>query len=51
METSQAFGLAHLWAQADFVIRTVAALLLLMSVTSWYLILLRVLRQTRTSSI
>jgi biopolymer transport protein ExbB len=47
METSQAFGLAHLWAQSDFVIRTVAALLLLMSVTSWYLILLRVLRQLR----
>lgn len=44
---SQAFGLAHLWAQSDFVIRTVAAILLLMSVTSWYLIMVRGLRQLR----
>ncbi|ENO83448.1 MotA/TolQ/ExbB proton channel family protein [Thauera linaloolentis] len=46
MET-QAFGLAHLWAQSDFVIRTVAAILLLMSVASWYLILACGLRQLR----
>lgn len=44
---SQAFGLAHLWGQSDFVIRAVAAILLLMSVTSWYLILVRGLRQLR----
>ncbi len=47
METSQAFGLAHLWAQSDAVIRGVALMLLLMSVASWYLILARVLRQLR----
>jgi biopolymer transport protein ExbB len=47
MEGTQVFGLAHLWTQADFVIRMVAALLLAMSVTSWYLILLRALRQLR----
>lgn len=47
METTQAFGLAHLWAQSDLVIRTVALLLLTMSITSWYLILLRVTRQLR----
>lgn len=44
MET---FGLGHLWAQADLVIRIVALLLLAMSITSWYLIVLRLLRQTR----
>ena len=47
MDSIQAFGLAHLWAQSDFVIRAVAALLLAMSVTSWYLILLRGLRQLK----
>ncbi|ATE61071.1 MotA/TolQ/ExbB proton channel family protein [Thauera sinica] len=47
METAQAFGLAHLWAQSDLMIRAVALLLLAMSVTSWYLILLRLLRQIR----
>ncbi|TMW70484.1 MotA/TolQ/ExbB proton channel family protein [Thauera sp. UPWRP] len=47
METTQAFGLAHLWAQSDLVIRSVALLLLAMSITSWYLILLRVARQLR----
>lgn len=47
METTQAFGLAHLWAQSDAVIRAVALMLLLMSVTSWYLILARALRQLR----
>ncbi|TAH47792.1 MAG: MotA/TolQ/ExbB proton channel family protein [Betaproteobacteria bacterium] len=50
METTQAFGLAHLWAQSDLVIRAVALLLLVMSVTSWYLILLRVARQIRARS-
>ena len=44
---AQAFGLAHLWAQSDLVIRLVAAILLLMSVISWYLILVRGVRQLR----
>ncbi|ENO90750.1 MotA/TolQ/ExbB proton channel family protein [Thauera linaloolentis] len=48
METTQAFGLAHLWAQSDAVIRAVALILLLMSIMSWYLILVRGLRQLRT---
>ncbi|TSE23896.1 Biopolymer transport protein ExbB [Tepidimonas sediminis] len=46
METVQppaAFGLAHLWAQGDGVIRTIAVLLLLMSVLSWVLIILKAL--------
>jgi len=38
-----AFGLAHLWAQGDAVIRTIAILLLLMSVVSWVIIVLKVL--------
>lgn len=41
----QTFGLAHLWAQSDLAIRLVAFALVLMSVTSWYLILVRVVRQ------
>ncbi len=44
METS---GLGPLWAQADIIIRMVALLLLAMSITSWYLIVLRLLRQLR----
>lgn len=47
METMQGFGLSHLWAQSDFAIRSIALLLLLMSVSSWYLILERMLRQFR----
>jgi biopolymer transport protein ExbB len=47
METTQAFGLAHLWAQSDAVIRAVALMLLVMSITSWYLIIARGLRQLR----
>ncbi len=47
MDSSQAFGLAHLWAQSDTIIRGVGVLLLLMSITSWYLILTRALRQLR----
>ncbi|NMG65778.1 MotA/TolQ/ExbB proton channel family protein [Azoarcus indigens] len=50
METTQAFGLAHLWGQADMVIRIVALMLLVMSITSWYLILVRGLRQLRARS-
>lgn len=47
MDSSQAFGLAHLWAQSDSIIRAVALILLVMSVTSWYLILSRAWRQMR----
>ncbi len=43
----QAFGLAHLWAQSDLVIRLVAFALVVMSVTSWYLILVRSVRQVQ----
>jgi len=41
--TPNAFGLAHLWAQGDGVIRTIAVLLLLMSVISWVVIVLKTL--------
>ncbi|MDY0014395.1 MAG: MotA/TolQ/ExbB proton channel family protein [Rhodocyclaceae bacterium] len=48
METTQhvapQFGLAHLWAQADWISQSVAFLLVVMSVASWYLIALKVLR-------
>ena len=47
MDSSQAFGLAHLWAQSDTIIRSVGVILLVMSITSWYLILTRALRQLR----
>ncbi|WP_341643491.1 MotA/TolQ/ExbB proton channel family protein [Thauera sp. SDU_THAU2] len=48
MEATQAFGIAHLWAQSDLVIRGIAVILMLMSIASWYLILVRGLRQLRT---
>ncbi|HEX6734454.1 MAG TPA: MotA/TolQ/ExbB proton channel family protein [Azonexus sp.] len=40
-ETAQdnAFGLAHLWAAGDSISHTVAILIVIMSVASWYLIL------------
>lgn len=41
--TPPAFGLAHLWAQGDGLIRTIAVLLLLMSVLSWVLIIVKAL--------
>lgn len=47
MHTAEAFGLAHLWAQSDLVIKFVAFILVVMSVASWYLILVRSLRQWR----
>ena len=50
MDSSQAFGLAHLWAQSDAIIRSVGVILLVMSITSWYLILTRALRQLRARS-
>ncbi len=34
MDSSQAFGLAHLWAQSDAIIRSVGVILLLMSITT-----------------
>jgi biopolymer transport protein ExbB len=46
METTAmptAFGLAHLWSQGDGVIRAIAILLLLMSVASWVVIVLKAL--------
>lgn len=47
MNTHEAFGLAHLWAQSDMIIKSVAFILVVMSVASWYLILVRSLRQWR----
>ncbi len=47
--TIPSFGLAHLWAQGDGIIRGIAILLLLMSVVSWVIILVKALelRQQR----
>ncbi|QNM98075.1 MotA/TolQ/ExbB proton channel family protein [Chitinimonas koreensis] len=41
------FSLAGMWAQGDFVTRSVAVALLLMSIASWYVIVTRALRQMR----
>ena len=37
------FGIAHVWAQGDFVTRSVAILLLLMSIASWVVIIVKAL--------
>tara|TARA_R110002049_G_scaffold17416_2_gene67774 strand:- start:623 stop:1390 length:768 start_codon:yes stop_codon:yes gene_type:complete len=47
MAVEDSFGLAHLWVQSDLVIKLVAFTLVVMSVASWYLIAVRVLRQLR----
>lgn len=47
MNPSEAFGLAHLWTQSDIIIKLVAFVLVVMSVASWYLILVRSIRQIR----
>ncbi|MCK0511760.1 MotA/TolQ/ExbB proton channel family protein [Aromatoleum buckelii] len=44
---SDTFGLAHLWGQSDLIIKLVAFALVVMSVASWYLILVRSVRQFR----
>ncbi|MDD3017135.1 MAG: MotA/TolQ/ExbB proton channel family protein [Comamonas sp.] len=41
------FGIAHVWAQGDFVTRSVAILLLLMSVASWAVIVIKTLALIR----
>ena len=48
MDTTDAFGLAHLWAQSDVLIKVVAIVLVIMSVASWYLIATRAIRLLRT---
>ncbi|WP_337879344.1 MotA/TolQ/ExbB proton channel family protein [Rheinheimera sp.] len=45
------YGIAALWAQGDFVIKTVAVLLLLMSVASWTVIVLRALNLWRLKKV
>lgn len=50
MTSPENFGLAHLWAQSDIVIKLVAFALVVMSVASWYLIVLRAVRQLRARS-
>ncbi|MDW8335958.1 MAG: MotA/TolQ/ExbB proton channel family protein [Tepidimonas sp.] len=44
------FGIVHLWSQGDGVIRTIAILLLLMSVLSWVIILVKALDLRRHRS-
>lgn len=41
------FGLAHVWQQGDWVIRSVAVILLLMSVASWIVILVKTMNLRR----
>ncbi|MDX5444729.1 MAG: MotA/TolQ/ExbB proton channel family protein [Zoogloeaceae bacterium] len=50
MTPTETFGLAHLWAQSDIIIKLVAFTLVVMSVASWYLIVLRAVRQLRARS-
>ena len=38
---SNPYGLAAIWTQGDVIIKTVAFVLLIMSVASWYVILTR----------
>jgi biopolymer transport protein ExbB len=45
--TDNPYGLAALWAQGDAVIKSVAVLLLLMSIVSWYVIATRTWRTMR----
>ena len=45
--TDNPYGLAALWAQGDSITRSVALLLLVMSILSWYLILTRAWRTIR----
>ena len=44
---TDSFGLSHLWAQSDLVIKAIAFILVVMSVASWYLIAVRTARQLR----
>ncbi|MDB5931350.1 MAG: outer rane transport energization protein ExbB [Polaromonas sp.] len=48
METQ--FGLAHVWSQGDIVTKSVAVLLLLMSLASWMVIIIKALDLRRLSS-
>lgn len=41
------FGIAHVWAQGDFVSRSVAVMLLLMSVASWAVIIIKTIALMR----
>jgi len=47
MNNAETFGLTHLWSQSDFVIKIVAFILVVMSIASWSIILIRTLRQFR----
>jgi biopolymer transport protein ExbB len=47
MEVTNPYGLAHLWAEGDFVNKGVAVLLLLMSIASWYVIITKSLQLIR----
>ena len=41
------YGMAAMWAQGDWVIKSVALLLLIMSIASWYVIITRSIRLYR----
>lgn len=47
MKSAETFGLTHLWSQSDLVIKTVAFILIVMSIASWSIILIRSVRQFR----
>jgi len=47
METENPYGLLALWSQGDAIIKSVAVILLVMSIASWYVILTRGWRATQ----
>ncbi len=49
MATENPYGLAALWASSDWVARAVLFILVIMSVGSWYLIVVKYIEQSRMS--
>src|ERR1700752_1412829 len=47
MSNSNPYGLLSLWTQGDLVIRSVTLALVVMSMLSWYVIVVKALQQTR----
>ena len=48
MREMNPYGLTSLWAQGDFVIRSVTVALVIMSMLSWYVIVVKAFQQART---
>ena len=46
MEAVNPYGLESLWAQGDMIIKTVAVLLVAMSIASWYVIISKAIQRS-----